>query len=208
MPQPENVYIKCDDLDNIPPSMRDNYLYETKLLSEKLPKNSTLLQVGSMDGERAIRLLNVRPDLKITGLEIEEPLVKLAKQKVSKAGVNMEPIRGDITNPPDLPKFDYVICLNNTLGYISSQQKALAGMRKLGKEVIVSVYGEKFTDDLARKYFEAIGLSINSIQDHTFLMEDFTAVKRYDRGTVESWGGDITETPVGYFCLFSGFGSS
>jgi len=188
--------------------MRDNYLYETKLLSEKLPKNSTLLQVGSMDGERAIRLLNVRPDLKITGLEIEEPLVKLAKQKVSKAGVNMEPIRGDITNPPDLPKFDYVICLNNTLGYISSQQKALAGMRKLGKEVIVSVYGEKFTDDLARKYFEAIGLSINSIQDHTFLMEDFTAVKRYDRGTVESWGGDITETPVGYFCLFSGFGSS
>jgi SAM-dependent methyltransferase len=200
MPQSLDVYVQCDDLDNIPPPMRENYLYETQLLSEKLPKGSSVLQVGSMDGERAIRLLKVRPDLKISGLEIEASLVELARQKIAQAGVRMENILGDITNPPNLPQFDYVVCLNNTLGYIPEQQEALAGMGKLGKKVVVSVYGEKFTNDLAKQYFRSIGLSVDSIQGDNFIMKDFTTVKRYDTETVQSWGGNTTETPVGYFC--------
>jgi hypothetical protein len=65
---------------------------------------------------------------------------------------------------------------------------------------VISVYGEKFSDDLAKEYFESIGLSIDNIQGNTFVMEDFTKVKRYDRQTVDNWGGEVTETPVGYFC--------
>jgi ubiquinone/menaquinone biosynthesis C-methylase UbiE len=201
MPKPKNVYVKCDDLESIPSLMRDNYLYETELLSKLLSQDSTVLQVGSMDGERAIRLLNIRPDLKMSGLEIEESLVNLAKEKTAKAGVVVSSILGDITVPPDLPQFDYVICLNNTLGYIPQQQEALSGMRKMGNQILVSVYGEKFTDELARQYFESIGLTIKNIKGNTIEMNDFTTVLRYGRETVESWGSEVRETPAGYFCF-------
>src|SRR5665213_942399 len=129
MPVAEDVYSKCDNLDNIPSLMRDNYLRETELLVGLLPQNSSILQVGSMDGERIIRLLKLRPDLKVTGLEIEEFFVKVANQKMAKTDFKAEFILGDITNPPSLPTFDYVICLNNTLGYIPDEQKALVGMK-------------------------------------------------------------------------------
>lgn len=153
MPSPKDVYVNCDVLENIPKPNRNNWIKEIDLLRLELPKNARVLQVGSMDGTRAMRLLETRPDLKITGLEIEAPLVELAKQKVAAAGLHADFVHGDITDPPTLPSFDYVICLNNTLGYISEQEKAVAGIKKLGKVVIISVYGEKFNDYLARAYF-------------------------------------------------------
>ncbi|HEY5153070.1 MAG TPA: class I SAM-dependent methyltransferase [Candidatus Saccharimonadales bacterium] len=201
MPVAEDVYSKCDDLDNIPSGMRANYLREGELLSDMLPQNSSVLQVGSMDGERIIRLLKLRPDLQMTGLEIEEFFVKAANQKISKTGFKAEFIHGDITRPPKLEDFDYVICLNNTLGYIPDQQKALDGMKQLGGKVIVSVYGERFTDRLAKRYFDSIGLGINDIQGDVFMMKDFTSIRRYRMQDVSKWSSDLIETPVGYFCV-------
>jgi len=202
MPVAEDVYSKCDNLDNIPSLMRDNYLRETELLVGLLPQNSSILQVGSMDGERIIRLLKLRPDLKVTGLEIEEFFVKVANQKMAKTDFKAEFILGDITNPPSLPTFDYVICLNNTLGYIPDEQKALVGMKSLGsKKIIVSVYGESFTDELAKQYFISIGLEIDHIQDDVFVMKDFSSIKRYRAEDVEKWGRNVAETAVGYFCV-------
>lgn len=203
MPSPKDVYVNCDVLENIPKANRDNWLKEIDLLRQELPMNARVLQVGSMDGTRAIHLLEARPDLKVTGLEIEAPLVELAKQKVAAVGFNANFVHGDITSPPTLPRFDYVICLNNTLGYIPKQEKAIAGMKKLGKAVIISVYGEKFNDNLARAYFKSIKLEIDRIKNNRFVMKDFTMVKRYSKKEVEFWGGEITETPIGYFCILN-----
>lgn len=203
MPSPKDVYVNCDVLEDIPKPNRDNWLKEIDLLRLELPQNARILQVGSMDGTRAIRLLEARPDLKITGLEIEATLVELAKQKIATAGLHADFIHGDITDPPTLPRFDYVICLNNTLGYIPEQEKAITGMKKLGKVVIISVYGEKFDDDLARAYFESIKLEIDRIENDNLIMKDFTTVKRYSKKEVESWSGKITETPIGYFCVLN-----
>ena len=201
MPKPENVYINCDDLNNLPTLMRTNYLFESQLLTKLLPPKSRVLQVGSMDGKRAIRLLTDRPDLQLTGLEIEKPLVDAANTQVAEAGFKLESIHGDITNPPKLPVFDDVICLNNTLGYISSWDKAIAGMKELGGKVVVSVYGENFSDALAEEYFSLLGLKIEQIQGNLFLMEDFTPVKRFSKREVETFSSKIVETPVGYFCI-------
>lgn len=203
MPSPKDVYVNCDILENIPKPNRDNWLKETDLLRLKLSKNAHVLQVGSMDGTRAISLLKARPDLKITGLEIEAPLVELAKQKVTAAGFCADFVQGDITDPPNLPRFDYVICLNNTLGYIPEQEKAIACMKKLGKVVIISVYGEKFDDALARAYFKSIKLKIDRIENDNLIMKDFTTVKRYSKKEVGFWGGKVTETPIGYFCVLA-----
>ena len=203
MPSPEKVYIRCDDLDAIPLLMKDNYLFETEQISKILSPRSTVLQIGSMDGERAIRLQKVRPDLKISGLEIEKSLVEIAKQKIARISFNIKPILGDITNPPKLAKFDYVICLNNTLGYIPNQQKSLDGMISLGNEIIVSVYGEKFTNSLAKEYFDSLGLSIKQIKNNEFIMEDFSTVKRYTGSQVKNWASEVINTPVGYFCIIN-----
>ena len=57
-------------------------------------------------------------------------------------------------------------------------------------------------NDLAKEYFDSLGLTIRAIQGDEFIMEDFTSVKRYSRENIETWGGNITETTVGYFCIF------
>ena len=76
-------------------------------------------------------------------------------------------------------------------------------MKKLGKVVGISVYGERFSDDLARAYFESIKLEIDHIENDHFVMRDFSTVKRYSKKEVESWNGKITETPIGYFCVLN-----
>lgn len=206
MPQPKDVYVNCDVMENIPIPNRDNYLKEIELLRHEFSANAQILQVGSMDGSRVIRLLEARPDLKITGLEIEADLVEFARQNLKAAGLYADFIQGDITAPPTLPHFDYVICLNNTLGYIPDQTKAIENMKQLG-QVIISVYGEKFIDDLALSYFKSIHLDVNQIKNDFFIMKDFTTVKRYSKIEVESWGGKIIDTPIGYLCMLKNKGA-
>lgn len=201
MPSVENVYTKCDELENLPPQNRENWLYEIELLRKEIPLNASVLQVGCMDGTRILKLLRERPDLHITGLEIEPVFIPIAQAKIAHAKLKATFLPGDITAPPPLPVFDYVVCLNNTLGYILDEEKAMSEMRKLGKKVIISIYGEKFTDDLACTYFKTINLNVDKIENNRFYIKNFSSVKRYTKKEVENWGGKIIETPVGYFCI-------
>ncbi|MEI8230059.1 MAG: class I SAM-dependent methyltransferase [Candidatus Peregrinibacteria bacterium] len=204
MPTPDQVYIHCDELQNLPPICRKNWETELDLLTKKLNPNATVLQVGSMDATRIIALLQRRNDLIITGLEIEESLVNLSRSNLAKANLDATIIHGDITAPPSLPTFDHVLCLNNTLGYIPDEESAVIHMRKLGETVTISVYGEAFTDELAEAYFTSLGLNLDHIEGDTIHLKDFSVVRRYSRHTVEQWGGTITETPLGYYCEFPG----
>lgn len=197
----KSAYINCDELEKIPPLNKENWLFELDFLKNNLKSKASVLQVGSMDGNRIIHILGVRPALKITGLEIEADFVKMAKEKISKTNLTAKFIHGDITAPQILPKFDYCICLNNTLGYIPDEKAAIRGMKTLGNVVIISVYGEKFNDDLAKKYFKSIRLDIESIVENKIVLKDFGVVKRYTKNEVESWGGKIIESPVGYIVI-------
>jgi len=189
MPSAKDIFVKCDELESLPEPNRRNYLFELERLGQILPKDSRVLQVGSMDGLRVIKLLQVRPDLTLTGLDIEPELVDLARRNVADANLAATFVLGDITAPPAMPQFDWVICLNHTLGYIPDQDKAVHEMRRLGRHVAISVFGEKFNKQLARDYFSAIGL------------DDYGSVKRYTRRDIGAWGGQITETPIGYFVV-------
>lgn len=157
-----------------------------------------MLQVGSMDGVRAIRLLQSRADLELSGLEIEPKLVDYAVGNVRDAGLYVEFVIGDITVPPPLPAFDFVVCLNHTLGYISDETAAINGMKSLGKEIIVSVYGEMFDDDAAHAYFDTLKMPIVATTPQAFRMHGDWSVKRYSRADVDRWNGEIVETPLGY----------
>lgn len=204
MPKPKEVYVKCDELDNIPKPNKDNWLYEVKLLSEILPKNAKVLQVGCMDGTKAIAILKERPDLIFTGIDIEQDMVNLYKKNLSKEGFNVDVILGDIVDDLSISGFDYVICLNNTLGYISEEKKAIENMKKIGKHVIISVYGEKFDDKLGGEYFKSINLEIESVKDNFFHSKEFVNIKRYTLDEVKKWNGKIIDTVIGYFCVIEG----
>ncbi len=199
----KDIYVHCDELNVIPPLNRENWLYELEFLKKVLKPDSTILQIGSMDGTRIIALARKRPDVHLTGLEMEKAFIPLAQKRGKAANVNATFILGDITSPPPLKTYDYVICLNNTLGYIEEEEKAVENMKKRGEIVILSVYGEKFTDALAEEYFKSLHLTIREIKHNLFILEDFTPVKRYTNAEVKSWGGKVQETPLGYICILS-----
>lgn len=201
MKPPSSIYTHCDELEHLPELFRCNWLWELDRLAGILPEKATALQVGSMDGTRILRLLEKRPDVRITGLEIDAALAERARENLTSVSAKTSIVTGDILDPPaDLQRSQYVLCLNNTLGYIADEPSALSQMKKLGARVIVSVYGEQCTDALAREYFLLLGLEIDHIENHHFIFKDFTSVKRYTREEVERWGGEITETPLGYLC--------
>ena len=200
MPSPHSVYIGCDDLENLPAINRENWLFELEWLAKHLPKKASVLQVGCMDGTRILRLLELRPDLSMTGLDIDDALIECARENFKAAKQTVPLILADITTTDCQEHFDVVLCLNNTLGYIAESDRALKQMKRLGDTVIVSVYGEAFTDQRAKEYFATIGLQYDAIVDNVFRMHDFAQVRRYTRNDVEGWNGKITETPLGYLC--------
>ncbi len=203
MPSPNEVYTKCDELDNIPKPNKENWLYEIELIKKELSLNAKVLQVGCMDGTRIMAILKVRPDLVITGLDMESDMIESSKKNLNKAGLKAEFIHADITKLSLNSGFDYVICLNNTLGYILEEQKAIDNMKKIGKTVILSVYGEKFTDKLAQEYFKSINLQLINIEKNIFHTKEFVNIKRYTRKEVDDWKGKVIETPIGYFCIIN-----
>lgn len=203
MPSPKDVYVKCDELDDIPKPNKDNWLKEIELMAQEIEPNATVLQVGCMNGVRIMALLKKRPDLNITGFDLEKDILEMAKKNFEKFGIKANLIHGDITKPPKMGQFNCVTCLNNTLGYIPEEEKAIENMKSLGKIVMLSVYGEKFTDELARAYFESINLELTGIDNNIFHTKEFVNIKRYTRDEVESWGGKIIETPVGYFTVIN-----
>ena len=190
-------YVECDVLEQLPKLHRDNYNFETEYLTQHLPRNATVLQVGCMDGTRILHLHQKRPDLKLSGLEIEHDLVITARNLLSKNTIPATIIEGDITNHPTLPYFDYVICLNHTLGYIPQQEKAMEMMKKLGKHVIISVYGETWTPQLAQEYFKTLKLSIKETHGKKFILSDGWPIHRYTKKDLESYS-KINPTPLGY----------
>jgi SAM-dependent methyltransferase len=187
-----------DDLTDYTPLHRENYLLESAHLAESLPLGASVLQVGSMDGARAIGLLQARPDLRITGLDIEQGLTEVAVSNAAAAGVTATFVTGDILSPPTLPRFDFVICLNNTLSYIFEPHLAILKMHELSKCVIVSVFTDAYDLSEATSYCETLGLSIESTEAQAFVMSDGWRVHRFTNVDVESWGGEKTATPLGW----------
>lgn len=142
-------YLNCENFNTLPSIFREVYDLETDLICKLIKRKSNVLQVGPMDGHRMILIQDKRPDLQITSLEIDENFVKIANDKLTGRGIKWRVIQGDITKPSELEKFDWVICLNNTLGWVDNDKLAIENMKQLAPNVIISVFTDKFSDELA-----------------------------------------------------------
>lgn len=196
-----DFYLHCDKLDNLPALNRENWLLELELQCNMLPEGASLLQIGCMDGTRIVEILNKRRDLKVTGLEIEKDFVALAEKNLKNVGLRAKLICADITTFETSNRYDFVTCLNNTLSYIPETAKAVEHMRKAADVTIISVYAEQFDEAKAEAYFQALHTTVTSSDKNFFHVKGFGAARRFTRADVESWGGEITETPLGYLSV-------
>ncbi len=206
MPSPCSVYTHCDELERIPAKNRENWLLESALICKLLKPNATVLQIGCANASRLIDLQTKRPDIHSLGIDIEEKLLSDARENIAKAKMNIDTRLCDITSDEQcaaLGDFDYVLCLNNTLGYIPDEEAALRHMKALGKEVLLSVYSDPFSDELAREYFATLGLKVMKIEENRFIFGDFSSVKRYAQEEIERWGGSMIATTLGSLCTLS-----
>lgn len=204
MPHPTSIYVHCDELENIPAINRENWNRETEITVRELKPGASVLQIGCMNAKRLIAIQRQRPDLRLTGIDIEPAFLEMARANIADASMQIETKLCDITSKEQCEKlghFDYVFCLNNTLGYISEESRALENMFALAPIVIVSVYGEQCTNERMKAYLESINLKPKEIDGNLFHCEDFTTIKRYTKEDVEQWNGRIIETPLGYFCM-------
>ena len=206
MHDPISVYTRCDDLSDLPEINRKNWEWETSFIAKTLEKNARVLQVGSANGARIVELKKLRPDLEILGVEIETQFIEIANDLFVQEGIDAKTVLGDITSKDTVEKlgtFDWVLCLNHTLGWIPGEEIVLKNMKAVGKNVLISVYGETFDRPEADAYFSALGLKISTMTEGEITLEDFCTVRRYNRSDIESWKGKITDTPLGYACILS-----
>ena len=204
MPKADEIYVHCDQLEKLPALNRENWLWESAWLIKNLEPNASVLQVGSCEGSRIVNIMKERPDLRITGIEIDPILHEMALEHFETTGTDAQSVLGDITNLEDtkgLGHFEYCLCLNNTLGYIPDEEAVLTQMKRLADTAIISVYGENFTDDIARTYFAALKLEVTRIEGNALHMSDFGIVRRYTKEAVAKWGGEIIKTPLGYLSM-------
>ncbi len=196
-----DLFEKGDLIGSLPPLARANWLRECELVLDEITPNQTILQAGCTAGGRIIALKEKVPELNITGLDFDPELIRRAKLRLPDTRF----ILADIENPNLPEKFDGVLCLDNMLGYLKNESKAIAEMKNIAKEkLVVSAYGEKFTNALAQDYFKSIGTKVERIEGNLIFTKEF-CVKRYAKKDLLALlgGCKITETPMGYFCVCS-----
>lgn len=196
-----DIFEKGDLIDNLPPLARRNWLRECELVLDEINPRQTILQAGCTSGGRIIALKEKMPDINIAGLDFDPELIARAKARLPDTRF----ILANIETPNLTEKFDVVLCLDNMLGYLKNESKAIAEMKALAKEkLVVSVYGEKFSDQLAQDYFKSIDTTVERIEGNVIFTKDLR-MKRYTRKEIFGLLGNckLTETPLGYFCVWS-----
>jgi SAM-dependent methyltransferase len=107
-------------------------------MSRLLPEGGTLLDLGCGSGRLLVRLAHGRPDARIIGLDLSEPMLETGRQLVEREGLSnrVELRRGDITTfDEDLPEqenIDVVSC-NFALHHLPTQEIAARCLEAIGR---------------------------------------------------------------------------
>lgn len=184
---PRTLFNMDKILDKLPAPNRQNWYFETDFLIDYIKPNSKVLQIGSCDGIRIDYLANKRKDWKFIGLEIDPKLSKEANKRLKKYNGRAKSVMGDARKIPLKKKsFDYVICLNNTLGYIPDDKTVIQELKRVtkpGGKIIISVYGTDWNNRMAKNYFKTLLVKKIRITGNKFLI-DGLKMKRYSRKDV------------------------
>ncbi len=203
----KNIFQNVDIMENLNPLNRKNWEFESNFLVNTIKPGSNVLQIGCTLGDRLIVLWNSIKPVRLWGIDIDSDLINRCRNRLNKLMIKAELSVADAQKLPDFDtKFNYVICLNNTLGYIPDDKKAISEMKKSAKgKVIISIYTDtKFTDKIAKEYFKAVGSKVRGIENNVIRTNEIS-MKRYSIKDIRDLFGkdvQIIETPLGVICMF------
>ena len=131
----------------------DEYQALARRMAERLPAGSTVLEVAPGPGFFAIELAKLG-QYKITGLDISETFVRIARENAAREAVEVDFRHGDASHMPfENGAFDLVFC-RGAIQNIRDPVKALGEMRRVlragGTAVVVDI-----RRDLPRKAINA-----------------------------------------------------
>lgn len=102
----------------------------------------SVLDLGCGDGSFIKHLLDRRPDLSVTGIDISKNAIKIAN-KIAKKNTSCNFYVMDITKELPQNKFDLVVC-SEVLEHLKEDSKLLYKFSNLTKYIIISVPSGKF----------------------------------------------------------------
>ncbi|WP_202320173.1 class I SAM-dependent methyltransferase [Archaeoglobus neptunius] len=127
------------------------------ILGKIFHRKMRILDVGTGTGFVALRLAELGHD--VTGIDLSEGMLSIAKTKATKAGLNVTFIVGDAENLPfDDESFDAVVC-RHLLWTLPNPDKAVKEWARVVKPggMVVAIDGKWTTCSMAAKLRSAIG---------------------------------------------------
>lgn len=92
-----------------------------------LPSGARVLDLACGWGRHSVAL--ARAGFAVTGLDLSETLLRVARRRAERAGVSVDWVRGDMRELPWTAEFDAVLSLFSSLGYFVSDEEDLRVLR-------------------------------------------------------------------------------
>lgn len=157
--------------ENQPKQIQDYLNQEIKLLLRYVSPKSCLIDFGCGFG-RHLELLQKKLSYGL-GIDTIDEYIAAGNKRLKRFS-NLELIKADALNFNIENKFDYAICMNNTLGNIAEKEKLILQMKKATKpegKLIAGVYSNKSIDSRI-KWYNKTGLKIKKITNEFILTDN------------------------------------
>jgi SAM-dependent methyltransferase len=155
-----------------------------------LPRGARLLDLGCGWGRHAIEL--ARAGLRVTGLDLSEPLLAAARQRAAEAGVAVEWVRGDMRELTFESEYDAVVSLFSSLGYFPTERAELAVLRGVRRSLVPggTLLLETMHRDLLARDFAERDWWEGPRGEHVWVEREFDAVAGVSREWLRWRGGE------------------
>jgi len=110
--------------------------YVVSLLKKYMPEANSLADLGCGTGKHAVEF--AKRGYKVTGVEMSESMLNIAKKNLSGAGIeekNVKYICGDISKIDTGEKYDAALALFHVIGYLTSNALLLQGIRNISRHL-------------------------------------------------------------------------
>ena len=180
------------DTKNQPQEIQDYLRRENELLLQNIEQNTSAVDFGCGCG-RHLELLgtNLRYGL---GFDIVGQYIKIGTERLKKYP-NLKLMVSDARNAGlHNNKFDYSICMNNTLGNIEEQGKVVSEMRRVilpNGLILAGVYSEKSIDSRIG-WYERTGLTIEKVTKDQIITQQGFKSEHFSRSKLSTLFGNCS----------------
>ena len=156
------------------------FRFDTEVLDHWMPVPGRLLDLGCGTGRHLVHF--AKRGFQVTGIDLSEHMLAIARRKLAEAGCGATLLSGDISrlDEMELGHFDYAICMFSTLGMIYGAGNRLAFLRSI------------------REHLDAGGLLASHVHNrwHNLYYADgreylWSAFRRRLRGEPEAFQKDV-----------------